>query len=160
MGKEYVAESLVEAFAAHDLEGKRILLPRAAIARDVLPAELRRRGAQVDVVEAYRTVVPPEAAASAKEIFDAARKPDWITFTSSSTVKNLVRIIDPADLAGIKIASIGPVTSATARQAGLDVTVEASEYTVDGLVKALSRPPDSAQESGPQSQDHFSAPIS
>jgi uroporphyrinogen III methyltransferase/synthase len=141
MGKEYVAEALVEAFAEYDLEGKWILLPRAAVARDILPAELRRRGARVDVVEAYRTVVPPEAAASAREIFGSARKPDWITFTSSSTVKNLVRIVPAEDLAGVKIASIGPVTSATARQLGLEVNVEAPEYTVDGLVAAILHAP-------------------
>jgi uroporphyrinogen III methyltransferase/synthase len=139
MGKEYVAEALIEAFAAHDLEGKRMLLPRAAIARDVLPAELRRRGAKVDVVEAYRTVIPAEAAARAAEIFSGPRKPDWVTFTSSSTVKNLLRLVKPEGLVGVKIASIGPVTSGTARQLGLEVTVEAAQYTVDGLVEALSR---------------------
>jgi uroporphyrinogen III methyltransferase / synthase len=138
MGKEYVAEALVQAFAAHEIEGKRMLLPRAAVARDVLPAELRRRGAKVDVVEAYRTVIPQDAAAKAREIFGDARMPDWITFTSSSTVKNLLRLVKPADLAAVKIASIGPVTSATARQLGLEVTVEAAEYTVEGLLEALS----------------------
>jgi uroporphyrinogen III methyltransferase/synthase len=139
MGKEYVAEALVKAFAAYGLQGARMLLPRAAIARDVLPAELRRRGAKVDVVEAYRTVIPAEAAARAREIFNDARKPDWITFTSSSTVKNLLRLVQPEDLAGVKVASIGPVTSETARQFGLEVTVEAAEFTVEGLVEALSR---------------------
>ena len=137
MGKEYVAESLVEAFAPFDLQGKRVLLPRAAVARDLLPAELRRRGAVVDVVEAYRTVIPEEAAARAREIFGGGRRPDWITFTSSSTVKNLLRVVRSEDLRGVKVASIGPVTSATARQAGIEVTVEAAEYTVEGLVQAL-----------------------
>jgi uroporphyrinogen III methyltransferase / synthase len=139
MGKEYVAESLVEAFAAHDIGGKRMLLPRAAVARDVLPAELRRRGAAVDVVEAYRTVIPPEAAGQAQEIFHAARRPDWIAFTSSSTVKNLVRIVPAEELAGVKVASIGPVTSSTAREVGLEVTAEAAEYTVEGLLRAILR---------------------
>ena len=138
MGKEYVAEGLLEAFAAHDLEGKRILLPRAAVARDLVPAELRRRGAQVDVVEAYRTVVPPEAAGE--------REGD-LRRGAQAGLGHLHQFLHgaepgqdnrPEDLAGVKIASIGPVTSATARQAGLDVTVEASEYTVDGLVKARS----------------------
>jgi uroporphyrinogen III methyltransferase/synthase len=137
MGKEYVAESLLEAFAEYDLEGQRILLPRAAVARDVLPAELRRRGASVDVVEAYRTVVPADAAARAASIFRSGRKPDWITFTSSSTVKNLVRVTEPGDLEGVLVASIGPVTSGTARQLGLSVAVEAAAYTVDGLVSAI-----------------------
>jgi uroporphyrinogen III methyltransferase/synthase len=137
MGKEYVAESLVEAFAPHDIAGKRILLPRAAVARDLLPQELRRRGATVDVVEAYRTVVPREAAANAHGIFAEGRKPDWVTFTSSSTVKNLLQVASIEQLAGVKVASIGPVTSATARQFGLEVTVEAAHYTVDGLVEAI-----------------------
>jgi uroporphyrinogen III methyltransferase/synthase len=139
MGKEYVAEALIEAFGAHELADKRMLLPRAAVARDVLPAELRRRSAKVDVVEAYRTVIPAEAAAGAREIFGGARRPDWITFTSSSTVKNLLRVVKPEDLKGVKVASIGPVTSETARQLGLEVTVEASEYTTEGLVAALSK---------------------
>ena len=137
MGEEYVAESLVEAFAAHDVEGKRILLPRAALARDLLPAELRRRGAVMDVVEAYRTVVPEEAHAQAREVFGAASKPDWITFTSSSTVKNLLRVVPPQALAGVKVASIGPVTSATAKALGIEVTAEASHYTIDGLIESM-----------------------
>jgi uroporphyrinogen III methyltransferase/synthase len=137
VGKEYVAESLVEAFAAHDIAGKRILLPRAAVARDLLPQELRRRGAQVDVVEAYRTELPEGAAEKAREIFRGTHKPDWITFTSSSTVKNLMRLITPGDLDDVKVASIGPVTSNTARQLGIQVTVEAAQFTVDGLVDAI-----------------------
>ena len=74
----------------HDLAGQRILLPRAAVARDLVPVELARRGAQVDVVEAYRTVMPESAAAQAAELFDGGSKPDCITFTSSSTVRNFV----------------------------------------------------------------------
>src|SRR6185312_10352551 len=80
MGAEYVAEGLVEAFRNHDLAGKRVLLPRAAVARDLVPSELTRRGAVVDVVEAYRTTLPDAAARRAREIFGAARRPDWITF--------------------------------------------------------------------------------
>ena len=68
MGKEYVAEGLLEAFAAHDLAGKRVLLPRAAVARDLVPDELARRGARVDVVEAYRTVAPEDLAEQAREV--------------------------------------------------------------------------------------------
>lgn len=133
--KEYVAESMVEAFAAHDLAGKQILLPRAAVARDVVPTELRARGAVVDVVEAYRTVVP---AVSAEEIADAfAQKPQWITFTSSSTVKNFLALAGRERLEGVRIASIGPVTSDTARKHGVEVTVEAAEHTMDGLVRAI-----------------------
>src|SRR6202051_1512034 len=86
MPEEYVAESLLEALAGDDLAGKRVLLPRAAVARDLVPVTLGERGAIVDVVEAYRTIIPADAAARAKEAL--AHKPDWITFTSSSTVKD------------------------------------------------------------------------
>jgi uroporphyrinogen III methyltransferase/synthase len=137
MPSQYVAESLIEAFAAHDLAGKRILLPRAAQARDLAPAELARRGAQVDVVEAYRTVIPQEAPALARQIFCAARKPDWITFTSSSTVTNFVAAAGVAVLGGVRVASIGPVTTATAREHAIQVAVEAKTFTIDGLIAAM-----------------------
>ena len=130
MGKDYVAEGLLAAFGNQNLAGQRILLPRAAVARDLVPVELARRGAVVDVVEAYRTVAPAGG-------FDLAEKPDWITFTSSSTVRNFVAIAGAEALAGVRVASIGPVTSATARGLGIDVAVEASVYTVDGLVDAI-----------------------
>ena len=137
MGAEYVAEGLLAAFEPYDLAGKRILLPRAAVARDLVPAELTRRGAVVDVVEAYRTVAPESARARAAEIFGAVRKPDWITFTSSSTVENFVQAAGAAALEGVKVASIGPITSATARKHGIEVTVEAGVFTIDGLVAAI-----------------------
>ncbi len=135
MGKEYVAEGLLAAFAAYDLAGQRILLPRAAVARDLVPAELARRGASVDVVEAYRTVAPEGAAERARAAF--AHKPDWITFTSSSTVENFVAVAGAAALEGVKVASIGPITSATARRLGIAVTAEAREFTIGGLVEAI-----------------------
>lgn len=135
--EEYVAESLVAAFAGEELEGKRILLPRAAAARDVVPAELRRKGAQVDVVEAYRTVIPEDAPARAAAVFRADARPDWITFTSSSTVQNFVQAVGNDVLSGVRLASIGPVTSATARRLGLEVSVEARQYTIDGLIQAM-----------------------
>ncbi len=137
MPEEYVAESLVEAFAQQDLAGKKILLPRAAAARDVIPIELGKLGAEVDVVEAYRNVVPPDAAARAREIFSAVHKPDWITFTSSSTVKNLVAISGREALEGVRIASIGPVTSSIICAHGLKVDAEAQQFTLDGLIEAI-----------------------
>jgi uroporphyrinogen III methyltransferase/synthase len=139
MPEEYVAESLLEALAGENLRGKRILLPRAAVARDLVPVTLRERGAVVDVVEAYRTIIPAGAAARAKEAL--AHKPDWITFTSSSTVTNLLAVAGKEALAGIKVASIGPVTSATAREAGLTVNIEAEPHTIEGLVAAIARTP-------------------
>jgi uroporphyrinogen III methyltransferase / synthase len=135
MPEEYVAESLLKSLAGEDLKGKRILLPRAAVARDLVPVTLRERGAVVDVVEAYRTIIPADAAACAKEAL--VHKPDWITFTSSSTVKNLLAVTGKEPIAGIKVASIGPVTSATAREVGLLVDVEADPHTIEGLVSAI-----------------------
>ena len=137
MPEEYVAESMVKAFAGESMKERRVLLPRAAVARDLIPAELGKLGAKVDVVEAYRNVVPTEAAEQAREIFSADHKPDWITFTSSSTVKNLITIAGADSLAGVRIASIGPVTSETARSLGLTVDVEAKQFTIDGVVEAI-----------------------
>ncbi len=137
MGEEYVAEGLLQALGGHDLAGKRVLLPRAAVARDLLPLELTRRGAHVDVVEAYRTAAPNDAAHRVQELFGAGPKPDWITFTSSSTVRNFVAVAGVLSADGVKVASIGPVTSATARELGLTVSAEAAVFTVDGLVEAI-----------------------
>lgn len=132
MGQEYVAESLLAAFAAHDLAGKRILLPRAAVARDVIPEELARRGALVEVVEAYRTT-PPE------HVREFPAGVDAVTFTSSSTVQNFVSLYGAESMAGAQAISIGPITSGTARSLGIAVTAEAKPFTVDGLVEAVRR---------------------
>jgi uroporphyrinogen III methyltransferase/synthase len=137
MPEEYVAESVIKAFAAENLDGRKMLLPRAAVARDLIPVELAKLGAQVDVVEAYRNVVPSNAAARAHDIFSSEKKPDWITFTSSSTVKNLLAITGREALEGVRIASIGPVTSSTLCAHGLTVNAEARQFTIDGLVEAI-----------------------
>ena len=137
VAEQYVAEGLLKSLEAFDLKGSRVLIARAAVARDVLPDELRRRGATVDVVEAYRTGAPTNLAASARALLE--RKPDWITFTSSSTVSNLIEACGAGALDGVKIASIGPVTSETLRKAGLGVTVEASPHTVPALVEAVCK---------------------
>jgi len=112
-------------------------LPRAAVARDLIPKELTKLGAHVDVVEAYRNIAPEDAVSHAHEIFAASKKPDWVTFTSSSTVNNLLAAAGREALEGVRIASIGPVTSETARAQGLKVDVEAKQYTLDGLIRAL-----------------------
>ena len=128
----FVAESLLEAFPAAPAGGGRVLLPRAATARDVLPDGLRSAGWRVDVVEAYRTVgVAPTAAQ-----VEAARTADAVTFTSSSTVLNYLAAVGRESVPPV-VACIGPVTAATARERGLQVTVEAAVHTVDGLVDAL-----------------------
>lgn len=136
MPEEYVAESLVKAFAPEDLSWRRILLPRAAVARDLVPMELKRRGATVDVVEAYRTVIPENTAERAREIL--ARRPHWITFTSSSTVTNFIASAGKDALNGVKVASIGPITTQTAHECGLTVDVEARPHTIEGLVAAIT----------------------
>jgi uroporphyrinogen-III synthase len=134
---QYIAEALVQALDSEDLRSKRILIPSAAITRDVIAPALRERGAVVDVVEAYRNVVPAEAEAQAASVFSDPL-PDWVTFASSSAVTNLVALIGAAPLRRVKIASIGPATSATLHQHGLTPTAEASEHTVRGLVGAVS----------------------
>ena len=134
---EYVAESLVEAFRNIDLEGARVLLPRAQEAREMLPVQLRAMGASVDVVPVYRTVLPAGSRDLAEMIWNSESAPDWVTLTSSSTVRNLARIVPLDRLRQSRIVSIGPVTSGTARELGLHVAVEASPYTTDGLVRAL-----------------------
>jgi uroporphyrinogen III methyltransferase/synthase len=135
VAEQYVAEGLLAGLAPYDLNGARILIPRAAIARDVLPEELARRGALVDVAEAYRSVAPPELAQRAHEAI--ARHPDWITFTSSSTVQNLVDAIGTEALSAVRVASIGPITSETLRKCGISVNVEAATYTIAGLVASI-----------------------
>jgi uroporphyrinogen-III synthase len=137
IGEEFVAESLLEALSHEDLSGKRILLARAAVARDTLPAGLHGRGAQVDVVAAYRTGAPENLAESARDLLKGPPKPGWITFTSSSTVQNLITAVGAGALKGIRVASIGPVTSATARAMGIEVTVEASRFDENGLIEAI-----------------------
>lgn len=137
---DYRAEGLIRAFAKERWRGKRVLLARASTAREVLPQALRRRGARVDVVAAYRTVVPATSRKKARRSF-RQRKPDAITFTSSSTVKNFFALLGRREaqrvLAEVAVASIGPVTSRTARALGLRVAVEAKRYTIPGLVQAL-----------------------
>jgi uroporphyrinogen-III synthase len=138
MPKEYVAEAVVDALRGR-VRGKRVLLVRAKVARDVIPRELQRAGASVDVVEAYETVVPKGSAARIKTLLrDAKRRPHVITFTSSSTVRNFVGMVgNKVRLRGISLASIGPVTSGTLRELGLKPTIEARRYTMDGLVRAI-----------------------
>lgn len=131
--ERFVAEALAKALANIEVDGKRVLVARAAEARDVLPDALRERGAEVDVVALYETVreVPsPEA-------IEAAQGADYVTFTSSSTVRNLIESLGERFPAGARVVSIGPVTSEAAREAGLEVDVEAERHDVDGLVAAL-----------------------
>jgi uroporphyrinogen III methyltransferase/synthase len=131
--ERFVAEALVEALADIDVEGKRVLIARAAKARDVLPDALRERGAEVDVVALYETVREEPA----PEAVEAAQNADYVTFTSSSTVRNLTEALGDRFPSGARVVSIGPITSESAREAGLTVAVEADRHDVDGLVDAL-----------------------
>ena len=138
--KSYRAESVVEAFSETSVAGKKILLPRAKEARSVLPVELVRMGATVDEVTVYETRHVEE---SAKTVTDLLKNGslDMVTFTSSSTVKNFHKLIPPGQkgrlMEGVCVASIGPITSKTAQDLGFSVSVEASSYTIPGLVEAI-----------------------
>ena len=134
--EEFVAESLVTALANEKLEGQRILIPSAAATREVLPNQLRKLGATVDVVEAYRNIIPEDAVQRANTVFREPF-PDWLTFTSSSAADNLLNLLDNGTLATVKIATIGPVTSSTVRKHGFVVAAEANPHTVAGLVAAM-----------------------
>jgi uroporphyrinogen-III synthase len=137
--KEYVAESVVRSLRRR-VKGKRVLLVRAKVARDVIPTELRKAGAQVDVVEAYETVVPQSSRTRLRSALkNPRRRPHVVTFTSSSTVRNFVALLGKTrtSLNGIELASIGPVTSSTLREFGLRVDIAAKEFTIPGMVKAI-----------------------
>jgi uroporphyrinogen III methyltransferase / synthase len=138
--RQYRAEGLLELLAAGSMRGKKVLIPRAAKARDILPETLKEWGAEVNVVEAYRTVAPPVDGSALKKLFREGRV-DVITFTSSSTVANFAgffsgeRLADVLD--GVTIACIGPITRATVEELGGHADVVALEFTIDGLVCAL-----------------------
>ena len=136
----YRAESVVDAFAPMDMEGQKVLLPRAMKARTILPESLREMGARVDEVTAYETVLADEDKTQLMEMLED-KAVDAVTFTSSSTVSNFVSLL-PEDrkaelLDGVTMASIGPITSDTARELDLNVDIEAEEFTIPGLIDAL-----------------------
>jgi uroporphyrinogen III methyltransferase / synthase len=131
--ERFVAEALVDALQRVEITGSRALVARAAEARDVLPDALRERGAEVDVVSLYETVREEPA----PKTIEAAQNADYVTFTSSSTVRNLTEALGDRFPATARIVSIGPITSEAAREAGLEVAVEAERHDVDGLLDAL-----------------------
>jgi uroporphyrinogen-III synthase len=140
--EKYVAESVLEALRGRLFKHSRVLLVRAKVARDVLPAELQKMGATVDVIDAYETRVPEDAKEKLEKVFrDPASRPHVITFTSSSTATNFLTLISEnarVFLEGVHLASIGPVTSETLQKAGFPPTIEAKEYTMQGVVNAIS----------------------
>jgi uroporphyrinogen III methyltransferase/synthase len=133
--EHFVAESLVEALAEVEVSSKRVLVARAADARDVIPEHFEGRGAEVDIVALYETVREEPSA----EAIEAAQAADYVTFTSSSTVRNLTEALGDRFPRDARIVSIGPVTSEAVIEAGLKVDIEADPHDIDGLVAALLR---------------------
>ncbi len=131
--ERFVAESLVESLASVEVTGKRVLVARAAEARDVIPEHLSERGAEVDVVALYETVREEPS----REAVEAAQSADYVTFTSSSTVSNLIDALGDRFPANVRVVSIGPVTTEAAREADLEVHAQAQRHDIDGLVAAL-----------------------
>jgi uroporphyrinogen III methyltransferase/synthase len=138
---EFKAEGLVESLKGRVLKGARVLIPRAKVARDVLPVELSKQGAQVEVVDAYETVIPEGGHSLWERILEGGPL-DLVVFTSSSSVSNLAEMLAPIPLPqaleGIRVAAIGPITAKTAQDLGLRVSVQPQRYTVPALVEAIS----------------------
>ncbi|HMK64299.1 MAG TPA: uroporphyrinogen-III C-methyltransferase, partial [Thermodesulfobacteriota bacterium] len=138
--EKFQAEELLEALSEIPLTAKKILIPRAAQARDILPEGLRRMGAEVSVVSAYQTL-PAETEKEALEQSLSQGEIDGLTFTSSSTVIQFLALFSRQKilslLKNVTVACIGPITAKTARDNGLFVSVVAEEYTIPGLVRAI-----------------------
>lgn len=136
----YRAESVVKAFSNIEIKNRKILLPRAKKARTILPEELTKMGALVDEIAAYETRLNTEGR---QELITLLEKNeiDAVTFTSSSTVSNFTSLLESKELKNrlknVITASIGPITSETARSFGIEPDIEAEEYTIKGLVNAL-----------------------
>lgn len=138
--EEYRAEAILGKLKPEEMRGRKVLVPRAAEARDVLIRTLRDWGAEVDIVEAYRTVAPAADPAPMRARL-LSGEIDMVTFTSSSTVKNFSTIFGAGDLpqllARTAVACIGPITQQTAEDIGMRVDVVAAEYTIAGLADAI-----------------------
>ncbi len=138
---EYRAEAVITALGKRRIRGRRFLLPRALKAREVLPEEIKRCGGKIDVVTAYRTVKPRKEAARIRELLESGGV-DVVTFTSSSTVSNFASIFKKGELKellrGVRVACIGPITAATAREKGLCVDIMPERYTIPALAEAIA----------------------
>lgn len=138
--KEYRAEALLDEISADEIEGKRILIPRAKVAREILPEKLREAGAEVFVPPAYESVPSDDGRGALAARLEAGGV-DCVTFTASSTVENFVQAFGREDtvrlLDSVLVACIGPITAGTARGHGIRVDVEAEKYTIPGLVEAV-----------------------
>jgi len=140
--EEYRAEGVIRALSGRGLRGARVLIPRAAVARDMLVRALRRRGARVEVAPVYRTVASAAGLPAVRKALRQGRV-DLVTFASSSTVEQFVRRFrSPADrlrLRRVPAAVIGPITAATARRCGFKIAVQPREYTIPALAAAIAR---------------------
>lgn len=139
---DYKAEGVIEAFSALDMNGKRVLFPKADRARDLIPTELQKMGAEIEAPVAYRNVIPESLPAEALQALEE-RRIRCITFTSSSTAQNLAAMLGENRLLnlleGVAIASIGPITSRTCRELGLPVDIEPPAYTLEALTGEIVR---------------------
>jgi uroporphyrinogen III methyltransferase/synthase len=137
---DYKAEGVVYEFSRLDMQGSRVLFPRADKARDVIPRELKRMGAHIDSPVAYRNILPERLPPDTLFALEK-RSVDCITFTSSSTVQNLAAMLGEElmldMLKGVTVASIGPITSKSCRDLGLKVDIEPESYTLEALTEAL-----------------------
>ncbi len=145
VAKDSKAEGALAAIIEHagsreNIRGLRFLIPRARVARELLPVELTELGAQVDVVEAYQTLIPDADGQRIKRLITETPV-NVITFTSSSTVSNLAAIVGMKDLSGLLegalVACIGPITAATARDHGLRKIIQPDAYTAAALVESI-----------------------
>jgi uroporphyrinogen III methyltransferase/synthase len=138
--KQYQAEGILEGLISETVLGKRILIPRAAKARDILPETLRRWGARVDVVEAYQTVLPQVDVSALCRLLREGTI-DMITFTSSSTATNFAVMLRDQDLPRLLsravVACIGPITRKTVEDLGMRPEIVSEEFTIPGLVRAM-----------------------
>jgi uroporphyrinogen III methyltransferase/synthase len=137
--EEYRAEAVIPVLG--EVRGRRILLPRAAEARAILPQELMARGAQVEEIAVYRTIRPQETKAEELRSLLMEGRLDLLTFTSSSTVRNFVSLF-PADevrtlIGSAQVGCIGPITAETAREYGLDIAILPRSYTVSAFAEAI-----------------------
>jgi uroporphyrinogen III methyltransferase/synthase len=138
--EEYRAEALIEVLETDSIAGKRVLIPRARVAREILPDKLREAGAEVVVPPAYESAPSSEGKNELARRLGAGEV-DCVTFTASSTVENFVGAFGPGEAVGLlaetRVVCIGPITAETARGHGLRVDTEAEEYTIPGLVEAV-----------------------
>jgi len=136
--EKYQAEYIIEGLKKYGIKGKKFLLPRAEVAREILPEKIKELGGEIDVVIAYKTVMPKD---NRDEVLDLLKKGEinYITFTSSSTVKNFIKMIDGnlSLLKNVKLVSIGPITSQTLKNFSLNPTLEAKNFTIEGLVEVI-----------------------